>query len=136
MSKTALIFICFFIHLTALSQNNANFDRFLEILGKLESSNNDAAIGDNGLARGRYQIHRACFDDARAYDKNLNKYNYQNVNNKLVADRVVRAYCMRYEPKGNFESWARLWNSGPGWKNKRNLTNKYYRKFLDLSQNK
>ena len=135
MIKLALIFICFSINLSAFSQNNTNFNRFLEILGKLESDNNNEAIGDNGLARGRYQIHKACFDDARVYDKNLNKYNYQNVNNKLVSDMVVRAYCMRYEPKGNFESWARLWNSGPGWKKKQYLTNKYYQKFLDLSRN-
>lgn len=133
MSKLALIFICFFIHLSAFSQNNINFNRFLEILGKLESGNNNEAIGDNGLSRGRYQIHKACFDDARVYDKNLNKYNYSDVTNKMVSDMVVRAYCMRYEPKGNFESWARLWNSGPNWKNKRNLTNKYYQKFVALS---
>ena len=134
MIKYTLIFISFFIHLSCFSQNNTNFNRFLEILGKLESNNNDAAIGDNGLARGRYQIHRDCFLDAQKYDKNLNKYSYSEVTNKMVSDMVVRAYCMRYEPKGNFESWARLWNSGPGWKNKRNLTNKYYQKFLDLSK--
>ena len=134
--KLALIFISFFTTLSCLSQNKQDFSCFLSILGQLESNNKDTAIGDHGHSLGRYQIGEPCFKDAKLFDKNLNKYTYRDVTNKIVADMVVIAYCMKYEPRGNFESWARLWNSGPDWKSKRFLTDNYYKKFLAISRNK
>jgi hypothetical protein len=38
-------------------------DVFLDLLGYVESGNNDAAVGDGGKALGRYQLHKEYVDE-------------------------------------------------------------------------
>ena len=98
-------------------------------MGKLESNNKTNAIGDNGKAIGIYQIHKICWLDV----KDKIGGNYTNCFEAKYAKKVVFYYLNRYEPNGNLESWARLWNSGPNWRNKKQLTNKYWQKFQKIS---
>ena len=117
------VFCLFLAHFSVFSAENKDFSRFLDTLGKIESGNNDCAVGDNGKAIGRYQIWESYFKDAKQFDKSLQNFNYQDVTNKVVADMVVRAYCKRYERKsyesGDWETLARLHNSGQNWRNKK-----------------
>ena len=50
----------------------------------------------------------------------------------VVARKVVRAYMQKYEAAAvrnkDWESLARLHNSGPNWRNKKKYTNKYWAK--------
>lgn len=127
--KIKMKFITLFaLFLPILGVSGEIKDNFLYSLGKIESNNNDYAVGDRGKSISRYQIHYSCYLDAKDYDKSIN-FSYQSLTNKENADKVVKAYILRYCPKGSCEDWARLWNSGPNWRNKTNLTDNYVRKF-------
>lgn len=136
-----LLFISFIlVNLQGFSRELPDFERFTKILGILESNENDLAIGDHGKSISRYQIQKACYLDAKEYDKSI-VFSYESLTNKLNAARIVKAYCMRYEKQaclnGDFEILARLWNSGPGWRDKKSKTNKYVIKFNNIArQNK
>lgn len=123
-----VIFGLFLTNLTLFGRDLPNFDKFIQILGQIESNNNDLAVGDNGKSISRYQIQRAAYLDAKNYDKSIT-FSYNSLTNKANADKVVKAYISRYCKENDFESWARLWNSGPNWKNKKHLTEKYWSKF-------
>ena len=109
-----------------------SFDNFSAALAQVESSGNPKAVGDNGKAKGIFQIHEICFKDAAQYDKELAKFKYNDCFNVQVSKRVLYSYCARYEPKalkaGDWETLARLWNSGPGWAKKKSKTDSYWEK--------
>lgn len=109
----------------------ATLDQFIHTLGQIESGNNDLAIGDKGKSISRYQIQYSCYLDAKEYNKQIN-FSYSSLTNSNNARVIVLSYFKRYaaaELKNNdFESLARLWNSGPNWKNKLDKTNKYWGK--------
>lgn len=115
-----------------------DFQSFVYVLGKVESNNKDNIIGDNLMAVGRYQIWESCFLDAQEFSlKNGDCFQLRNLThnfcfNQSVSYRVLVAYCARYELKAlkdnNFESLARLWNSGPNWRKKKEKTNHYWYK--------
>ena len=96
----------------------------------MESGGKTNAIGDGGKAIGIYQIHYSCWADT------TNKLGgkYEDCFNKEYAGKVVSAYLSRYCKSNNFEDMARCWNSGPNWKNKYHLTNKYWARFNKLSK--
>lgn len=108
------------------------FEDFSRALGKVESGNNPKAVGDNGKAKGIFQIHESCFNDSKSFDKELNRFKYSDCFNPAVSKRVLYSYCARYEPQalksGDWETLARLWNSGPGWAGKKSKTNTYWSK--------
>lgn len=87
-------------------------EKFLNTLGKIESNNNDKAVGDNGKAIGRYQIWRVCYQDARDFDKSIN-FPYSALTNKENSDKVVIAYLNRYARGKSPVEMARIWNGGP-----------------------
>lgn len=130
MNKSVLIAVAF------LSFNCAgqDFDQFCKILSKLESNDNDYALGDNGKALGRYQIWESYYQDARVFDKTIS-FPYYSLTNKVNSEKVIKAYLERY-CKGNrtWEDMARCHNSGPSWKKKKHLTDKYIKKFLAISK--
>lgn len=128
MIKFFLIFGLLLINNSIFGCELTNFNQFLIILGKLESNNNDFAVGDNGKSISRYQIQLNCFLDAKKYDKTI-QFSYNSLTNRANAEKIVKAYISRYSKENDFESWARLWNSGPGWKQKKNKTDLYWRKF-------
>jgi hypothetical protein len=131
MIKFLTIFSLFSLNLGAQTLNNKQFTKFLSILARVESGGKTNAIGDGGKAIGIYQIHYSCWQDT------TNKLNgkYENCFDPEYAGKVVSVYLSRY-CKGNndMESWARCWNSGPNWRNKYHLTNKYVERFNKLSK--
>jgi hypothetical protein len=118
-----------FLFLTILAVNAQS--HFFQAIGKVESNNNDAAIGDHSNAIGRYQIWRVYYLDAKEFDKSIT-FSYESLTNKANSEKVMRAYFKRYEPQalkeGNWEILSRLHNAGPNWKNKISKTDSYWRK--------
>lgn len=120
-----------------IKQNNKDFQNFLNILGKVESNNNDYAVGDGGRAISRYQIWKVCYLDAKEYNKSIN-FSYESLTNSNNAAIVVKSYLNRYCPKAckenNWEIMARTFNGGPNGANK-SSTIKYWERFKKLSVN-
>lgn len=133
-----VIFACFLpnnLHSEEIIGNNKSFGQFLTILGKLESSNNPQAIGDNKRAIGIYQIHKICWQDT--VDKIGGSYS--NCFNPKYASNVAYVYLNKYCPQAvknnNYEIMARTWNGGPtGYREQSTL--KYWEKFKRISRQK
>lgn len=116
------------LFLSAVLSAGANFDQFLAALGKVESDNNPAAYNAKENAVGIYQIREKYFIDAQTFDPALRKYKHKDCFRADIAKKVVIAYLSKYCKEKNFESWARLHNSGPAWSKKKHLTDKYWLK--------
>jgi hypothetical protein len=132
MTKYFWIFSLILSNFNCYSQNNKEFERFLSAIAIVESSNNPKAVGDSGKSIGIFQIQKNYFLDAQEFNKNLRKYQHKDCFSPEIAKIVVISYFQRYAPKelktNNFEALARLHNSGPGWKNKKNKTEIYWGK--------
>jgi len=104
----------------------ASLDSFFDALGKVESSSNPKAINIKENALGMYQIRLAYFKDSRVPG------NHRGVFDPIFARKVCEAYFIRYERKAfnkrDFETLARLHNSGPFWRKKKQSTNSYWNK--------
>lgn len=133
IKKVIIIVSIFSLNYAVFGRDLPDFERFIQILGQLESNNNDFAVGDKGKSISRYQIQRNCYLDAKEYDKNI-QFSYESLTNKQNAAQIVKSYISRYCKENDYESWARCWNSGPGWKNKKELTNNYWLKFQKISK--
>jgi soluble lytic murein transglycosylase-like protein len=115
-----------FALLFAISASAANLDPFFAALGKVESSGNPKAVNKKENALGIYQIRPAYFQDSKV------KGNHSQVFDPVFARQVCEAYFKRYAPeayaKGDFESLARLHNSGPAFAKRKSLTDSYWSK--------
>lgn len=105
----------------------ASYDQFLFSLARVESKGQDSAVGDDGRAIGRFQIHKSYFLDAKQYAKF--NFGYSSCTNAEKSAQVVKAYFLRYNPQAvknkDWESLARLHNGGPsGQKNTDTYWNK------------
>ncbi len=137
MLKYLLIFPLFLLNNTCFSSNLTNFNHFLGILARVESSNNPKAYNKSENAIGIYQIRLNYFIDATKYDKNLAKYEHSDCFNPEISKLVVKAYFGKYSKTNDFEEWARLHNGGPNWKNKTGKSkenlNRYWENFQKKS---
>ena len=131
MNKYKLIFLLIFANYSAFSANLELNSKFIHALGEVESGNKTNLIGDNGKAIGIFQIHYLCWKDATDFDKTI-KGKYSDCFSKDYSIKILTAYLNRYCRKeilsNNYEALARVWNSGPQWKNKISLTNNYWSK--------
>lgn len=97
----------------------------------------DNAIGAAGEL-GAYQITEPYWRDAVEHRPELaaNGETFQNVRDRGYAKKIVMSYIDRYEPDNfDIEAWARLHNSGPNWRKKTHLTDKYWGKVFDHVDN-
>lgn len=129
------LFLLFFVCFSSFGRDLNKIDEFLTILGKLESNNNDFAVGDNGKSVSRYQIQLNCYIDATNFNKSIT-FSYQSLTNEANARIIVKSYISRYSKTNDFEEWAKLWNGGPNWgkaagQKKKNL-DIYWRKFQNF----
>lgn len=103
---------------------------FLDAIAKVESNNNDAAIGDAGKAIGRYQIWQIYWQDAVEYSPSIGGQ-YSDCTNKDYAERVMVSYLLRYAKTAvenrDYEKLARIHNGGPRG-HKKNATLAYWNK--------
>lgn len=95
---------------------------FLDRLALVESGRNDSAINQAEDAHGRFQIRQCYLDDANAVLGTA--YTLQDMHNRALAEKVVRAYLLRYGSameratgrEATEEDLARIHNGGPrGW---------------------
>lgn len=86
----------------------------IEAIGEVETggmpeSKRDAAIGDEGRALGRYQIHLGCAIDVG--------HAHADAHNPATARRIMAAYWLLYAPDAiesrDYQRLARVWNGGP-----------------------
>ncbi|MEK6879503.1 MAG: hypothetical protein AABY22_07850 [Nanoarchaeota archaeon] len=104
---------------------------------KVSNKETNNVIRDNKEPSGPLQIHyRWRLDNISANNKDNyanNKDHYTNCFELNYSIKIMTAYLNKYERKSiqnrDFESLARCWNDGPNWRNKRDKTNNYWRKF-------
>lgn len=93
----------------------------------VESGGNWAAIGDGGLARGGYQIHRAAWNDACKFGGmstglwRWEQHAHDPYSARVVATLYLHRYGAAYEKRTGkpvtAEVLARIWSGGPnGWR--------------------
>ena len=99
----------------------------LDAIWKVESGMSlRPPLGDNGRARGPFQIHRVYWADAIEHQPELGG-RYEDVDGYVYARSVVLAYWDRYGPNGSLEELARIHNGGPRGGSKQ-ATEGYWRK--------
>ena len=104
------------------TQKDTTVNLFIQSLIDVESSGDDAAIGDNGKAKGCLQIWNIVVEDVnRLYNTN---YTHDDVFDREKAVQICVYYLTYwgefYENamhcKPTYEILARIWNGGPhGW---------------------
>jgi hypothetical protein len=92
----------------------------------VESSGNDLAIGDGGLAIGPLQIHKAVVLDVNRITGS--HYRHSEMTNRAQARAVCEAYLRHYGKGKSIEEQARIWNSGPSAHKKKAATDAYWAK--------
>lgn len=112
--------------LLSFSVSAANMDGFFAALAKVESSNSPRAFNKKENAIGIYQIRPAYYLDSGI--KGGHAICYDPVKARVVCEAYFRRYAPKAYASGDFETLARLHNSGPGYKNKREKTNEYWQK--------
>ena len=89
-------------------------NQLLSAICMVESGcNPEVKDGDNGKAKGAYQIWESFHSDAVEFDKSIGG-SYEDVKDKAYAEKVIRAYMQRYAPdNATPEQIARIFNAGP-----------------------
>lgn len=114
MMFTAIMSVC----LCVPPSSSTDVDGILRAISKVESNHKDGAIGDNGKAIGRYQIHKVYWQDAVQYDPSIGG-KYEDCRDPVYARKIVVAYLSKYAPNWNINTIAGIHNGGPvGYKRK------------------
>ncbi len=108
-----------------------NLMALIMVIIQIESSGNDLAIGDDGLAFGCLQMHSAYVQDAAQYAKE--DWVHEDAFDRETSIDIFIAYMSRYATKERLgrkvtaEDIARIHNGGPnGWK--KSATDAYWNK--------
>ncbi|MCK9482829.1 MAG: lytic transglycosylase domain-containing protein [Candidatus Marinimicrobia bacterium] len=110
--------------ITIVGISQADNDRLIQALIQVESSGNDQAIGDGGLAVGCLQIHPIFVKDVnRIIGKD--KYTLQDRYSRAKSIEMANIYLNHYG--GTIEERARKFNGGPNGHQKK-ATENYWRK--------
>lgn len=107
-----------------------SFEDFVAAIHQVETTGRTGKIyGDGRRSLGPLQISQAAWRDAVKADKSLGG-TYADCKTLWYSTKVMRAYLQRHDPEafrnGDWETCARLWNSGPSWSAKVRLTHKYW----------
>jgi len=96
------------------------------IYGVESSYNPCPEDGDGGKAVGPFQIWMCVVEDVN--ERWGTNYTSEDRRDLLKSSEIFVRYCMRWEPKEDMEAWARLWNGGPQWREKKEKTDEYWKK--------
>jgi hypothetical protein len=107
-----------------------NFEDFVAAIHQHETDNRVGRIyGDGGRSYGPLQISNKAWRDALKFDRTIGG-KYSDCSNLEYSKKVMRAYIQLHDAealaRGDWESCARLWNSGPAWRTKLRKTNEYW----------
>jgi hypothetical protein len=108
----------------------SSFSQFVAAVHQVETTGRTGFIlGDSRRSLGPLQISEAAWHDALSFDPSIGG-KYSDCKNLKYATRIMNAYLNRHMPeavkRGNWEACARLWNSGPAWHTKAQITNEYW----------
>lgn len=106
--------------------DSTDVDGILRAISKVESNHKDDAIGDGGKAIGRYQIHKAYWQDAVQFDPSIGG-KYEDCKDPEYARKIVVAYFSRYAPDWDIDTVSGIHNAGPKG-HKKSATKVYRRK--------
>ena len=114
----------------AAAKKAKSFDDFVAAIHQVETTGKTGYIyGDGRRSMGPLQISKAAWRDAINADPSLGG-TYADCKTLWYSKKVMRAYILRHDPaafhRGDWETCARLWNSGPNWFAKTRLTNRYW----------
>ncbi|HTG43068.1 MAG TPA: hypothetical protein VK633_00930 [Verrucomicrobiae bacterium] len=106
------------------------FDDFVAAIHLHETDGRVGPIyGDGGRSYGPLQISYAAWRDARRFDRSISA-KYSDCKDLETSKKVMLAYLLKHDgqafQRGDWETCARLWNSGPAWRTKMMLTNIYW----------
>lgn len=89
---------------------------FILALIAVESSGNNAAVGDNGRAIGCLQIHAGVVKDVNRVAKT--QFKHSDARDRQISILMCRIYLEHHCGRNaSYEQMARVWNGGPtGWK--------------------
>lgn len=98
---------------------DALIERVLPVIAQVESNHDDKAVGDNGKALGRYQIHACYVQDANRIAKT--SYRHTDAYTGAIAESMVRVYLKHYARRYerltgsvvDAEALCRMHNGGP-----------------------
>jgi hypothetical protein len=111
-------------------QNAKSFDEFAAAIHLVETAGREGRIyGDGGRSYGPLQISYATWRDAIHYAPSIGG-RYADCRDFAYSKKIMLAYLGAHDAaslkNSNWEVCARLWNAGPGWKQKKHLTNAYW----------
>jgi hypothetical protein len=114
----------------AAAKKAKSFEDFVAAIHHVETTGRTGAIyGDGRRSLGPLQISKAAWLDALRFDPSIGG-RYSDCKSLAYSKKIMRAYLEGYDPKafrsGDWQSCARLWNSGPTWQRKVHLTNRYW----------
>src|SRR5687768_3663853 len=118
------------VQAAARKTQTKSFEDFVAAIHQVETTGRTGWIyGDGRRSLGPLQISRAAWQDALKQDPSI-RGTYADCKNLAYSVKIMRAYLQRHDPtafkSGDWETCARLWNSGPTWYAKVRLTNKYW----------
>ena len=96
---------------------------------QVESGGDDHALGDGGRSVGAYQCGLLAWLDGGGRREDYPRLAYD----RLATERVMVRYWRRYGAATD-EQRARCWNSGPAWRQKYRLTDRYWAKVKELME--
>jgi hypothetical protein len=114
----------------AAAKQAKSFEDFVSAIHIVETTGRVGVIyGDGRRSLGPLQISQAAWRDALRFDKSIGG-KYSDCKNLEYSTKIMRAYLQSHDPvafrNGDWQTCARLWNSGPAWYTKVHLTNKYW----------
>ena len=114
----------------AAAQKAKTFEDFVAAIHHVETTGRTGPIyGDGRRSLGPLQISQAAWKDAQRFDPSIGG-RYSDCKNLEYSTRIMQAYLQAHDPlafkTGDWQTCARLWNSGPTWYKKAHLTNKYW----------
>ena len=115
-----ILTILFVLSFSVSAYADYTYEQFLGAVRYKESRGEprqgEGAIGDNGKARGPFQIWRVYWQDAVEFDRSIGG-RYEDCAKMEYSRKVVNAYMRRYAAKamkdGNWEVCSRIHNGGP-----------------------
>ena len=120
----------FTAHVQAAAKQAKSFEDFVSAIHHVETTGRVGVIyGDGRRSLGPLQISQAAWKDATRFDGSIGG-KYSDCKNLEYSVKIMRAYLQKHDPvafrNGDWQTCARLWNSGPTWFKKTHLTNKYW----------
>lgn len=102
-------------------------ERLIDAIAVVESNGRTNVMGDNGLAAGKWQLHKCAVLDVNKHYKTSYRWP-KDCFDEIKARRIAKLYLILYAPpNATLEMLVRNFNGGPhGWKKK--CTERYWRK--------